>query len=90
MNISYRHKITNIEVRSRVVKEIGKHSELLAMVIAKKLRWFGHISRSNYMSNTILQGSIEGKRRRGRPRTQWQDNIVEWTSLGIEEAMRAT
>ena len=60
------------------------------MVIAKKLRWFGHVSRSNSMSNTILQGSIEGTRRRGRPRTQWQDNIVEWTSLGIEEAMRAT
>ena len=40
------------------------------------------------MSNTILQGSIEGKRR--RPRTQWQDNIVECTILGIEEAMRAT
>ena len=38
----------------------------------------------------FLQGSIEGKRRRGRPRTQWQDNIVEWTSIGIEEAMRAT
>ena len=90
MNISYRDKITNIKVRSRVVKEIGKHSELLAMVIAKKLRWFGHVSRSNSMSNTILQGSIEGKRRRGRPRTQWQDNIVELTSLGIEEAMRAT
>ena len=42
------------------------------------------------MYNTILQGSIEGKIRKGLPRTQWQDNIVEWTSLGIEEAMRAT
>ena len=58
MNISYRDNITNIEVRSRVVKEIGKHSELLAMVIVKKLRWFGHVSRSTSMSNTILQGSI--------------------------------
>ena len=28
MNISYRDKITNIEVRSRVVKKICKHSEL--------------------------------------------------------------
>ena len=61
MNISYRDKITNIEVRSRVVKEIGKHSELLAMVIAKMLRWFGHVSRSNSISNTILQGSTERK-----------------------------
>ena len=70
MNISYRDKITTIEVRSRVVKEIVKHSEFLAMVIVKKFRWFGHVSRSNSMYNTILQGSIEGKRRIGRPRTQ--------------------
>ena len=38
LNISYRDRITNIEVRNRVTKEIGPHSELLAMVIAKKLR----------------------------------------------------
>ena len=77
MNISYRDKITNSEVRSRVDKEIGKHSELLAMVIEKKLRWTDFVSRSNSMSNTILQRSIKCKRRRGRPRTQWQNNIVE-------------
>ena len=57
LNISYRDRITNIEVRNRVTKEIGPHSELLAMVIAKKLRWFGHVTRSNSISKTILQGS---------------------------------
>ena len=63
LNISYRDRITNIEVRNRVTKEIGPHSELLAIVIAKKLIWFGHVTISNSMSKTILQGSIEGKRR---------------------------
>ena len=73
LNISYRDRITNIKVRNIVTKEIGPHSQLLAMVIAKKLRWFGHVIRSNSMSKTILQGSIEGKRRWGRPKMQWQD-----------------
>ena len=41
------------------------------------------------MSKTILQGFIEGKRRRGRPKMQWQDNIVKWTGLDINKAMRA-
>ena len=59
------------------------------MVIAKKMRWFGHVIRSNSMSKTILQGSIEGKRRRGRPKMQWQDNIVKLTGLDINKAMRA-
>ena len=89
LNISYRDRITNIEVRNRVTKEIGPHSELLAMVIKKKLIWFGHVIGSNSMSKTILQGSIEGIRRRGRPKMQWQDNIVKWTGLDINKAMRA-
>ena len=59
------------------------------MVITKKLRWFGHVIRSNCISITILQGSIEGIRRRGRPKMQWQDNIVKWTGLDINKAMRA-
>ena len=67
IELSHRDRITNIEVRNRVIKEIGPHSELLAMVIAKKLRWFGHVIRSNSMSKTFLQGSIEGKRRRCKP-----------------------
>ena len=87
--ISYRDRITNIEVRNRVTKEICQHSELLAMVITKKLRWFGHVMISNSMSKTILQGSIEGKRRRGRPKMQWQDNIVKWTGLDINKTMIA-
>ena len=89
LNISYRDRITNIEVRNRVTKEIGPHSELLAMVITKKLRWFGYVIRSNSMSKTILQGSIEGIRRRGRPTIKWQDNIVKCTGIGIHKAMRA-
>ena len=88
--LTYRNRITNIEVRNRVTKEIGPHSELLPMVITMKLRCFGHVLRSNSMSKTILQGSIEGKRRRGRPKMQWQDNIVKWTGLDINKAMRAT
>ena len=59
LNISYKDRITNIEVR--VTKEIGPHKEQLTMVIAQKLRWFRHVTRSNAMSKTILQGYIEGK-----------------------------
>ena len=52
--IAYRYIITNIEVRNRVTKEISPHSELLAMVIAKKMRWFGHVIRSNIMSKQFF------------------------------------
>ena len=41
------------------------------------------------MSKKILQGSFEGNRRRGRPKMKWQVNIVKWTGLDINKAMRA-
>ena len=51
------------------------------MVKAKKLRWFGHVTRSNSMSKTILQGSTEGKRRRGRPKNTMsrQYREMDWS-----------
>ena len=90
LNINYKDRVTNVEVRRRVTCQIGPHSELLAKVIEKKLKWFGHVIRSDTISKTILQGTVDGIRRRGRPKLQWQDNVVEWTGMDIVKEMRAT
>ena len=42
------------------------------------------------MYKTLLRCTINGKRKRGRPKIQWQGNIVEWTGIGLEEAMLRT
>ena len=36
----------------------------------------------------ILQGRVEGGRRKGRQKKRWEDNISEWTGLGLGEALR--
>ena len=41
----------------------------------------GHVTRSSGLAKTILQGTVQGGRRRGRQRTRWEDNIKEWTGL---------
>ncbi|GFR94069.1 endonuclease-reverse transcriptase [Elysia marginata] len=46
-----------------------------------KLAWFGHVPRHDSLSKTILQGTVEGKRRRGRQKKTWCDNIKEWTGM---------
>ena len=74
-------------LRSIVTREIGPHSELLEMVITKKFKWFDHVIRYNTISKTFFQCTIYGKSMIGRPKMQWQDNILEWTVLGLEEAM---
>ena len=59
LNISYKEHVTNEEVRNRIQNAIGVHDDLLTMVKKRKLRWYGHISRSSGMAKTILQGTVK-------------------------------
>ena len=89
MGISYTQHVTNEEVRQKINQAIGSHDDLLTTVKKRKLRWYGHITRSSGLAKTILQGTVQGGRRRGRQKIRWEDNIREWTHLKISEAMRA-
>ena len=44
--------------------KVGGIDNLLTMVKKRKLRWYGHISRSSGMAKTILQGTVKEARRR--------------------------
>ena len=52
----------------------------------RKLRWYGHITRSTGLAKMILQGTVQGGRR-GRQKKRWEDNITEWTGLKLGEAL---
>ena len=52
--------------------------------------WFVHVTRHDSLSKTILQGTLEAGRRRGRQRKCWTDNIKEWTSLPMPELTGAS
>ena len=51
----------------------------------RQISWFGHIwtymSRYDILTNTILQGRVEGIRKRGRPTMNWMDDVYELTSM---------
>ena len=68
---------------------IGEYDELLTLVKKRKLRWFGHVSRSSGLAKTILQGTVKGKRKRGRQKKRWEDNIKEWTGMDFASSTRA-
>ena len=88
LGISYREHITNEEVRSRIRQAIGPYKELLSIVKQRKLQWYGHITRSSGLAKTFLQGTVQGGRRRGRQRKRWEDNMCEWTGLGLSDTVR--
>ena len=80
--------MTNEEVRNRIPNAIGVHDNLLTMVKKRKLRRYGHISRSSGMAKTILQDTVKGARRRGKQKKRWENNIKEWTGMGFGDSLR--
>ena len=52
----------------------------------------GHTMRKqgSCLEKEIMQGTMPGARRRGRPRTAWMDNIKTWTGLSVEVSIRMT
>ena len=79
LGISYTEHITNEEVRRTIRQHISQYEDLLTTVKKRKLRWYGHVMRSNGLAKTILQGTVQGKRKRGRQKKKWADNIADWT-----------
>ena len=80
--------ITNEEVKARIGNTIGPYEDLLTTVKRRKLKWYGHVTRSSGLAKTILQGTVQGGRPRGRQRKRWEDNIKEWTGLQWNIALR--
>ncbi|XP_072020234.1 uncharacterized protein [Amphiura filiformis] len=60
-----------------VLQELGVQKTLRADIISRKLSYFGHITRHHCLQKTIVQGMVEGKRKRGRPAASWLNDINE-------------
>ena len=86
LNISWKEKRTNMSV----LHELDTDRELLGNVISLKVGYFGHVMRGSGspLAAQIIEGKVEGKRKRGRQKKKWFDNITEWTGLTYTEAKR--
>ena len=87
LNISYKDHVTNEEVHREIQAAIGEYDELLTLVKERKLRWFGHVSRFSGLAKTIIQGTVKGKRKKGRQKKTWEDNIKEGTRMDFANHM---
>ena len=77
LRISYKERIQNNEVRMRTTKTIGPQNYPVTVVERRKLKWYGHATRSSCLSKTVLQGTVEGKQKQGESRKRWVSNIKE-------------
>ena len=78
--ISCKGQVINEEVSEKIQQAIELHEDL-TIVKRHKLKWCGYVSRSSGLAKTILQGTMKGRRRQGRQKKRWEDNIRKWTGL---------
>jgi len=72
LRVSWTAKKTN----EWILNKDGVKRELLDTVKARKLAYYDHTMRKqgSCLKKEIMQGTMPGARRRGRPRTAWMDN----------------
>ena len=88
LGISWKDHITNESVRGH----IGDRTSLCDKIRHSKLRYFGHIARrgGDNLEKVIIQGQIQGTRKRGRPKLRWTDGIKEATGISLNAAYRSS
>ena len=52
------------------------------------MRFYGHAYRADGIAKTAICGIYPEKRRRGRPRRRYEDNIREWVDFSMAESVR--
>ena len=87
LNITWKDKRTH----NSILEELKVKRELFGNIVKRKLTFFGHTIRNNKcrLVPDIIQGKIEGRRGRGRPRICYIDNIKQWTDLKMSEVIQA-
>jgi hypothetical protein len=70
-----------------ILEKVGvKKRVLLSQITRRKLAFFGHAIRRNGLEKEIMQGMVEGSRRRGRPALRWNADIQLATRSTFGEA----
>ncbi len=78
-------RVTNEAALERIRPEIPFNGK----ITKQKLTYFGHVMRANSLEKTMMLGMVNGKRRRGRPKTRWLNTIKDDTARTINELKEA-
>ena len=69
-----------------ILKEINPGITLEGMMLKLKLQYFGHLMRRvDSLEKTFRLGGIRGRRRRGRQRMRWLDDITHSMDVSLSE-----
>ena len=69
-----------------ILKEISSEYSFKGLMLKLKLQYFGHLMRRpDSLKKTLVLGKIEGRRRRGRQRMRWFDDITDSMDMSLSK-----
>ena len=69
-----------------ILKVISPGCSLEGLMLKLKLQYFGHLMRRvDSLEKTLMLGGIGGRRRRGRQRIRWLDDITDSMDMSLSE-----
>ena len=69
-----------------ILKESNPEYSLEGLMLKLKLQYFGHLMRrTDSFEKTLMQGKIEGGRRRGQQRMRWLDGITNSMNICLSK-----
>ena len=73
--------MTNEEVKAGIGNAIGPYEDLLTSVKRRKLKWYGHVTRSSGLAKTILSGNSSRRetKRQIEEKMGRQHQGVDWS-----------
>ena len=69
-----------------ILKEVSPEYTLEGLMLKLKLQYFEHlVGRTDSLEKTLMLGKIEGRRRRGRQRMRWLDDITDSMDMSLNK-----
>ena len=69
-----------------ILKEISPGCSLEELMLKLKLQYFGHLMRrADSFEKTLMLGKIERRRRRGRQRMRWLDDVTDPMDMSLSK-----
>ena len=69
-----------------ILKEINPEYSLGVLMLKLKFQCFGHLMRrTNLLEETLMRGTIEGRKKSGRQRTRWLDGTTDSMDMSLSK-----